>query len=99
MVAYKLHRAGMIGKSTWAALDRRFKDEYLQFKQREAEENKKAEGGPNYYTVRRHRLGHALLKLVRRSLEEGTITYTKAGTVLGVKPRSVEPLLFTQSAG
>jgi Zn-dependent peptidase ImmA (M78 family)/transcriptional regulator with XRE-family HTH domain len=93
MVAYKLYRAGMIGKTTWAALDQCFKDEYLQFKQREAEKNKKAEGGPNYYIVRRHRIGHALLGLVRRSLDEGTITYTKASRVLGVKARSVEPLL------
>ena len=31
--------------------------------------------------------------VVRRSLDEGTITYTKASRVLGVKARSVEPLL------
>ena len=98
MVAYKLYRAGMIGKTTWAALDQRFKDEYSQFKQREAAKNKKAEGGPNYYIVRRHRVGHALLGLVRRSLDEGTITYTKASRVLGVKARSVEPLLSMRGA-
>ncbi len=98
MIAYKLYRAGMIGKTTWGALDQRFKDEYLQFKQHEAERNKKAEGGPNYYIVRRHRVGPALLGLVRRSLDEGTITYTKASTVLGVKPRSVEPLLSMRGA-
>lgn len=98
MVGYKLYRTGMIGKTTWAALDQRFKDEYSQFKQQEAQKNKKAEGGPNYYTVRRHRVGRALLGLVRRSLDEGTITYTKAGRVLGVKPRSVEPLLSTRGA-
>jgi len=98
MVAYKLYRAGMIGKTTWAALDRRFKDQYLQSKQREAGKKKKAEGGPNYYIVRRHRVGHALLGLVRRSLDEGTITYTKASRVLGVNPRSVEPLLSIRGA-
>ena len=98
MVAYKLYRAGMIGRTTWAALDQRFKEEYLQYKQREAEKNKNTEGGPNYYTVRRHRVGHALLRLVRRALDEGTITYTKASRVLGVKPRSVEPLLSTRGA-
>ncbi len=98
MVAYKLYRAGLIRKTTWAALDQRFKDEYLQFKQRETEKRKEAEGGPNYYIVRRHRVGHALLGLVRRSLDEGTITYTKASRVLGVKPRSVEPLLSMRGA-
>jgi Zn-dependent peptidase ImmA (M78 family)/transcriptional regulator with XRE-family HTH domain len=98
MVAYKLYRAGMIGKTMWAALDQRFKDHYLQFKQREAEKNRTTEGGPNYYVVRRHRVGHALLGLVRRSLDEGTITYTKASRVLGVKPRGVEPLLSMRGA-
>jgi Zn-dependent peptidase ImmA (M78 family) len=98
MVAYKLYRAGMIGKTTWVALSQRFKDLYLQSKQRETEKNKAADGGPNYYTVRRHRVGHALLGLVRRSLDEGTITYTKASTVLGVKPRSVEALLSIRGA-
>lgn len=98
MVAYKLYRTGMIGKSTWAALDQRFKDEHLQRRQREAEKNREAEGGPNYYIVRRHRVGRALLGLVRRSLDDGTITYTKASTVLGVKPRSVERLLSLPGA-
>jgi len=98
MVAYKLYRARMIGKTTWAALDQRFKNEYLQFKKREADKNKQVEGGPNYYIVRRHRVGRALLGLVRRSLDEGTITYTKASRVLGVKPRSVEPLLSMRGA-
>ena len=98
MVAYKLYRAGVISKTTWAALDERFKEEWQAYKQREAERNKKAEGGPNYYVVRRHRMGGALLGLVRRSLDEGTITYTKAGRVLGVKPRNVEPLLSMRGA-
>jgi Zn-dependent peptidase ImmA (M78 family) len=93
MVAYKLYRTSMIGKTTWAILDDRFRQEWLQYKQQQAEKAKKAEGAPNYYVVRRHRMGAALLGLVRRSLDEGTITYTKAGTVLGVKPRNVEPLL------
>jgi len=98
MVAYKLYRTGMIGKAKWAALDERFMKEWQAFRQREAERNKKAEGGPNYYVVRRHRMGGALLGLVRRSLDEGTITYTKAGRVLGVKPGNVEPLLSLRGA-
>ena len=93
MVAYKLYRTGNITRATWADLDRDFREEWRAYKQREADKNKKKEGGPNYYIVRRHRMGTALLGLVRRSLDEGTITYTKASRVLGVKPRNVEPLL------
>jgi Zn-dependent peptidase ImmA (M78 family) len=94
MVSYKLLRTGMIGKTMWAALDRYFKDQWLHFKAREAKKNEATEGGPNYYVVRRHRVGPALLGLVRRSLDDGNITYTKAARVLGVKPRNVEPLLL-----
>ena len=93
MVAYKLYRTGLIRRPLWVALDGQFQQEWEVYQEREAEKNKQAEGGPNYYVVRRHRVGTALLGLVRRSLDEGTITYTKAGRVLGVKPRSVEPLL------
>ncbi len=93
MVAYKLYRTGMISKPLWMGLDQRFRQEWEAHKEREAQKNKLSEGGPNYYIVRRHRMGSALLGLVRRSLDEGTTTYTKASTVLGVKPRSVEPLL------
>jgi hypothetical protein len=93
MIAYKLFRAGLIRRSQLVALDRQFRQEWEAHKEREAEKNKQAEGGPNYYVVRRHRVGAALLGLVRRSLDEGTTTYTKASRVLGVKPRSVEPLL------
>lgn len=93
MVAYKLYRTGMVGKTMWAALDERFREEWQAYKQRETERTKSVEGGPNYYVLRRHRIGDALLGLVRRALDEGTITYTKASRVLGVKPRNVEPLL------
>jgi Zn-dependent peptidase ImmA (M78 family) len=98
MVAYKLFRTGLIHRPQWVALDRQFRQEWEAYKVREAEKNKQAEGGPNYYVVRRHRVGGALLGLVRRSLDEGTTTYTKASRVLGVKPRSVEPLLSLRGA-
>ena len=93
MLAYKLHRVGLINRSVWAALHEHFTKEWVLFKLRRAEKNKATEGGPSYYVVRRHRVGNALLSLVRRSLDDGIITYTKAGRVLGVKPTNVEPLL------
>lgn len=74
-------------------LDKRFYDEFVAFKQKQSEKQKASESGPNYYVVKRHRVGSALLDLVRRALDEGNITYTKASRVLGVKPRNVEPLL------
>jgi hypothetical protein len=96
MVSYKLLRADMIPPLLWSELNARFRKEWLQFKQHQAEKQKALESGPNYYVVRRHRVGPALLGLVRRSLDDGVITYTKASRVLGVKPRNVEPLLAVQ---
>jgi Zn-dependent peptidase ImmA (M78 family) len=93
IVAYKLFRTGRIGRPIWASLTAHFRKEWLALKQRQGEEQKAADGGPSYYVVRRHRVGDALLGLMRRALDEGAITYTKAGRVLGVKPTNVEPLL------
>lgn len=97
MVAYKLLRAGIINRSMWSELSAGFNREWMALKQRKADTRETSESGPNYYVVRRHRVGPALLGLVRRSLDEGNITYTKAGRVLGVKPRNVEPLLYSES--
>jgi Zn-dependent peptidase ImmA (M78 family) len=93
MVAYRLFRAGGIGRRTWEDLKARFRQDWLAHKEREALKKAKKDGGPNYYVVRRHRMGKALLGLVGRSLGEGLLTYTKAARLLGVKARNVEPLL------
>ncbi len=93
MVAYKLYRVGSIAKPMWVNLSEHFRKEWLDTKQQLAEKQREAEGGLSYYVVRRHRVGDALLGLMRRALDEGAITYTKAGRVLGVKPTNVEPLL------
>jgi len=95
MVSYKLLRAGLISRPMWVELSAHFHKEWLAYKERQASKLRAAEGGPSYYVVRRHRVGQALLGLVRRSLDEGNITYTKASRVLGVKPRNVEPLLHS----
>jgi Zn-dependent peptidase ImmA (M78 family) len=92
MVAYKLLRVNAITERNWQQLAAHFKQEWLLSRERESEAEGSA-GGPSYYVLRRHRLGNALLDFVKRSLGEGAITHTKAGQVLGVKPRNVDPLL------
>ncbi len=93
MVAYKLYRFRKIGRPLWISLNTHFHNEWLTFKQRQADKKKATEGGPSYYVVKRHRVGSALLGLMRRAIDDGNISYTKASKVLGVKPRNVEPLL------
>jgi Zn-dependent peptidase ImmA (M78 family) len=94
MVAYRLERINVITHSRWQELDRHYRDEWDAIHAREPGKDR-SKGGPSYYVLRRHRLGHALLNLVRNSLSEGFLTHTKAGLVLGVKPRNVDPLLHT----
>ena len=91
MVAYKLWRADAISEATWRQIADQLRQEWLA--SRRGQEQEGDNGGPSYYVVKRHRLGNALLDIIRRSLGEGIITYTKAAQVLGVKPRNVDPLV------
>ncbi len=94
MVAYKLLRANAISEPTWRQIADQLRREWLAIRRRQEQEGDGGEsGGPSYYVVKRHRLGNALLDVIRRSLGEGIITPTKAAQVLGVKPRNVDPLL------
>lgn len=93
LIAYRLFLTGTITRDDWQALARQFADDFRA--NREARQNN---GQPNYYVVRRHRLGSALLNLVQLSLDEGLVTPTRAGKVLGVKPRNVSSLLSERAA-
>jgi Zn-dependent peptidase ImmA (M78 family)/transcriptional regulator with XRE-family HTH domain len=97
MVGYRLFLAGRLSQTEWRKLSAYFRQQWVASRDRIRERSKEAEGGPNYYVVRRHRVGAALLDLVARSMSAGTLTPTKAGKVLGVKPRSVAPLLSGSS--
>lgn len=93
MVAYKLRRIDAISQETWRRISTSFREQWLRDRAARRDRVQQEEGGPNYYVVRRHRLGSALLSLVRRTMSDGVLTPSKAGKVLGVKPRNVEPLL------
>lgn len=98
MVAYKLLRADAITQTTWRQVADHLREEWLEARRREEREDAPAStGGPSYYVVKRHRLGNALLDVIKRSLNEGIITPTKAAQVLGVKPRNVDPLIHGTS--
>ena len=92
MVAYKLYRTGALEVSTWRSLDNRIHEMWVSEKAR-SKQNQSSDSGPNYYVVRRHRLGKALLEFANRNVSAGTLSPVKAARVLGVKPRSVYPLL------
>ncbi len=95
MVAYALFRSGQLSQAVWGRLDRMLDDLWVRERAARKEKEKLSESGPTYYIVRRYHLGRALLNLVDRSIGAGTLTPVKAAKVLGVKPRSVYPLLMT----
>ena len=92
LVAYRLLRQGSISKDLWFELSKHFKDLWLAFKEKQRQSNKKQDGGPSYFVVRRNKLGNALLNFAERMTQSGALTTTKAGLLLGVKPLKVHKL-------
>ena len=94
MVAYALLKARRIERATWQDFDAALHKLWQKEKAAQKDKGRESESGPSYYVVRRHRLGTALLGFVERSMGAGALTPVKAAKVLGVKPRSVYPLLM-----
>lgn len=93
MVAYQLFRTGRITLDRWEVLRDLFRKEWLETKEKNRERSKTREGGPNWYVVRRHRLGAALLAVARQGIADGSLTPSRAARMLGIKPMAVYPLL------
>ncbi len=94
MVAYNLLDANLITGALYQELSRTFDAERMGRKEEEDEK----EGGPNYYVVRRHRLGSSLISFVDRMISAGALSTPKAGMVLGVKPTAVYRLIEQSKA-
>jgi Zn-dependent peptidase ImmA (M78 family)/transcriptional regulator with XRE-family HTH domain len=93
MVAYRVYRAGWIGDARWRAVEGGLRELWQKEKAQRKEKARADETGPSYYIVQRHRLGRALLAFANQSVTSGSLSLVKAAKVLGVKPRSVFPLL------
>jgi Zn-dependent peptidase ImmA (M78 family)/transcriptional regulator with XRE-family HTH domain len=96
MVAYKLYREGVIERELWSGLTALYRTQWRGGREAQRERNRDREGGPNYYVVKRHRLGEALVSLTRRLLAERTMSPSKAAKVLGVKPSNVYSLVSSE---
>lgn len=93
MVAYKLFREGIIDRDMWRNLSGFYRARWRRARDDQRERNRDREGGPNYYVVRRHRVGGALLRLARRMMAERALSPSKAAKLLGVKPSNVYNLI------
>lgn len=96
MVAYKLYRYGTLDRGTWGQMAQDFRDRWLQSREKKQEEEQDKSGsGPSYYVVRGQRIGKTFINFIDRMIASGSLTTTKAGAILGVKPKNVHALIET----
>lgn len=93
MIAYKLFRAGAFGFGYFHQLSSAYRQAYLDWKDAEKDRNADRDGGPSYHVVRKHRVGTSLIRFVERMMQEGNLSTTKAGKVLGVGAHNVHALI------
>ena len=84
MVAYNLLKNGYILNETYEQL-------FNNFHPPQVSQQSSPQGRPNYYVVRKHRMGK-LTQLTVRLLNNGALTYTKAAQVLGVPSTSIDKM-------
>lgn len=97
MVAYRAHRAGHLRREDFLSLLNVFGRQWRRAKEAQRAANRARPGGPNFYTVRRHRLGNAMTRRTKRLWRGGSLSTTEAGRILGVRGRSVHALLDVTS--
>ena len=93
MVAYRLLRAGRIDQPAFDRLRSAFGERWRRQRDRSRAKARESEGGPDYYVVRRHRVGQALLRFAGRMVDSGALSTTKAARILGVRPAQVGRML------
>lgn len=102
LVLYRLFRKKIVTEAFWKKTSAQFREQWQEKKESERQERRDNRGanpgGPDYYVVARHKLGNALTSFVKRSMEDGALTPTRAGMVLGVRPINVSALLSNRAA-
>ena len=93
LVAYRMFSANLINQRVYNNLSMEYRERWLQRRDSQRETRKNRHGGPAFQIIRRHRLGTNLFQTVKRLHQTGDLTYTKAATVLGVNPLSVDKIL------
>ena len=95
MVAYKAYRSSLINREMFSQLSNHYRKEWRAERELTRAKAQEQSGGPNYYAIRRHRLGDRILHLVQRMTAADALSTSKAARILGVKPGKIQPLLET----
>ena len=100
MVAYRAYRSSVIGQDAYVWLSTTYRQDWRDEREsrRSLARERDGEGGPNYYTIRRHRLGNRTIDLVRRMIAANALSTSKAARILGLSSRQVQALLDVGSS-
>jgi Zn-dependent peptidase ImmA (M78 family) len=90
LIAYKLYRNSIIDYSTWIDLSNSYAS-FWKLNNKPKSENPNPQG-PNYFVVKKYKLGKNIVQSVKRFMDDGTMSITKAAKVLGVNARNVNSL-------
>ena len=90
MVAYRAFKEGVVSQNTYHELLDKMHSHGLEGN---TKKSKSGSGGPSYYTLQRRNLGSGLIELIKRMMDDGALSTTRAGKVLGVKPKNVRNLV------
>ena len=93
MTAYRFWRSNRIDDGVYRQLVATYTTRWRNTEAKNHLVGQSNKSGPSYYTVRRHKVGKALIGLVGRTLRAETLTHTKAAMILGVNLGNVESLL------
>ena len=93
MVAYRAFSNRMIRRDTFNSLYAMFRQQWQHERARQRERNRQEDVRIDYYVVRRHRTGQALIDLARRMISSGALTTSRAAKILAVNPHQVQALL------
>ena len=101
MVAYNLKLENHISQPMWYQIhEKLLRDHAAREQQEKAKRELDKALGKNTpidaNVVRRNSLGDPLLELARRSIASGTLTPTRASTLLGVNPRKIRTFLHPE---
>lgn len=99
LVAYRLRRRGSLTAKRWQEIRSSLEAYWRKARTEKRVKDRAREGGPDYYVVRRHRIGPGLISTIDRMMLSGAISTTKAGIVLDVKPKNVAALLAPHRPG
>lgn len=93
MVAYRLMRRNELTRGVYQQLNKLYAARWSAKIRRDKAKRGDDSTGPSGHILRQHRLGNAFVGLVQRGLREKTLTHTRAATLLGSKPGTVEPFI------